>query len=310
MTIMIAISLAVIASVFFAFGTTLQHTSVGKEIAARNSHTRKIGLTRLLALLRNRRWLGGLALVLGGAAMHIYSLTLAPVTVIQPIGILAVVWSVLLGAKLHHYRPDRRIWATVGLTVAGIVAFTALSASNTTNDQTVINPVAVFAACGAVYVLSAIVALLARRGPGWLRCLGWGAAGAILYGLTSAQLKTMTQLLTEPGVFTSPIFWGCVASLVPAYVVGGWMIQQGFASGPAEVVVGAMTTVDPLIAVLFGIIVLGEGALISWPVALGMVATGLLATLGVVLLSRHHPDAENDTMLANAQQLQNTGDRS
>lgn len=304
MNIIAAISLAVVASVLFAFGTTLQHTSVGLEIAAKDSQSRRIGITRLLALLRNRRWLGGLALILGGAAMHIYSLTLAPVTVIQPIGILAVAWSVLLGARLHHYRPNAKIWGSVALTVGGIVGFTALSAANTTNDQTVIKPTVVFGACAVVYALSAVVALLARRGPSWLRCMGWGSAGAILYGLTSAQLKTMTQLLGDPGVFTSPLFWGCVATLIPAYVAGGWMIQQGFAAGPAEVVVGSMTTVDPLIAVLFGIIVLGEGALITWPVALAMIATGAVATLGVVLLSRHHPDAENDSMISRAQQVE------
>lgn len=309
MNIFTAISLAVAASVLFAFGTTLQHTSVGQEIAAKNSESRRIGLTRLLALLRNRRWLGGMALVLGGAALHIYSLTLAPVTVIQPIGILAVAWSVLLGARLHHYRPDAKIWGSVALTIGGIVGFTALAAANTSNDQTVIQPVAVFGACGVVFVLSAAVALIARRGPGWLRCMGWGSAGAILYGLTSAQLKTMTQLLHEPGVFASPIFWGCVASLIPAYIVGGWMIQQGFASGPAEVVVGSMTTVDPLIAVLFGVIVLGEGASITWPVAVGMIAAGAVATFGVVLLSHHHPDAENEVLLDRAQQLEKSGGR-
>lgn len=42
--------------------------------------------------------------------------------------------------------------------------------------------------------------------------------------------------------------------------MGVWMIQQGYASGPARRSPSApMTTVDPFVAVLFGLIVLGEG---------------------------------------------------
>ena len=55
-----------------------------------------------------------------------------------------------------------------------------------------------------------------------------------------------------------------------------------------------------LVAVLFGIVVLGEGARLSLVAALGMAVAGAVATGGVVLLSRHHPDAENRHLLHRA----------
>ena len=61
------------------------------------------------ALLTNRRWLLGLLTVGLGASLHIVGLMLAPVTVVQPVGILAVPWAVLLAAKIHHFRPTKVI---------------------------------------------------------------------------------------------------------------------------------------------------------------------------------------------------------
>lgn len=297
MPIVTAIALAVAASVLFAFGTSLQHGSVGRYIVADNPGSRAIGLRRLSALLRNRRWLSGLGLILAGAAMHITALTLAPVAVVQPVGILAVVWSVLLAARLHGYRVTTMIWFSVGLTVAGIVAFTCLASLHTSND-TRIEPERIFITCAVVYGVAAVAALIVKLGPSWLHCMGWAGSGAILYGLSSGQLKTLTELITRPGFWHTGLFWGCLATLIPAYAVGGWLVQQAFATGPAEIVVGSLSTIDPLVAVLFGILVLGEGASVSWPVGIAMIAAGAVSTGGVALLSRHHPDADNATMLA------------
>jgi len=57
-------------------------------------------------------------------------------------------------------------------------------------------------------------------------------------------------------------------------------------------VVGSMTTIDPLAAVLVGLVVLGEGARITPAVGIGMALAGALAAGGVAVLSRFHPDTQ------------------
>jgi len=82
-----------------------------------------------------------------------------------------------------------------------------------------------------------------------------------------------------------------LAGVVAAILVGGWLVQQAFTSGPPEVVVACLTVVDPIVAVLFGIVLLGEGNATPsghW-VVLG--AAAFAATVGVAVLARHHPDA-------------------
>lgn len=85
--------------------------------------------------------------------------------------------------------------------------------------------------------------------------------------------------------------WGTALMMLVCYILGVWMIQQGYASGPAEITVGTMTTVDPFVAVLFGLIVLREGAGMGVGAAIGMAVAGSIAVYGVLLLSRDHPDA-------------------
>ena len=109
----------------------------------------------------------------------------------------------------------------------------------------------------------------------------------------------MQDLVLEHGQpFTGWQVIGTVAMMLACYGLGVWMIQQGYASGPAEITVGTMTTVDPFVAVLFGLIVLGEGMGMGIGPAIGMAVFGAIAVYGVVMLSKDHPDAIEERRLA------------
>ena len=120
----------------------------------------------------------------------------------------------------------------------------------------------------------------------------WASGGSFFYGLSSALIKTVAELVAEAGFLARPLFWVAVVFLLVCYLVGGWMIQQGYANGPAEIVVGSMTTTDPIVAVTFGLAVLGEGVLMTAGDAVGMALSGAVAVAGVVVLSKYHPDAQ------------------
>ena len=121
-------------------------------------------------------------------------------------------------------------------------------------------------------VVGLVVLVLAGVGlarTGWARCVICAMAGAAAFGLVSALVRAVSQAVTsgqigilDPAVLTS------IAGVVAAILAGGWLIQQAFASGPPEVVVACLTVVDPIVAVLFGVALLGEGNATS-PAALG-----------------------------------------
>ncbi len=285
----LAIAIVVFASFLFAGGATVQHLAVGRTVDVQ-AENRSMNLSQFWGLVTNLRWLSGLSLIAIGASLHIVGLMMAPVTVVQPVGILAVPWSVLLAAKLHHFRPTRQIWGAVALTIVGIVVFTLISASTAAPD-TALPPSQIIVASLLVFVVGGLLGAFGRFGPASRRCLMWASGGSFFYGLSSALIKVISSLVKQGEFWQRPLFWTVVPFLLVCYVVGGWMVQQGYANGPAEIVVGSMTTTDPIVAVTFGMAVLGEGARVGLLDAFGMLLAGVVAVGGVVILSIHHPDS-------------------
>jgi drug/metabolite transporter (DMT)-like permease len=285
----LALAIMVVGSMLFASAATVQHLAVGREVDT-STENRHMGVRQVIGLLTNLRWLSGLAMAGLGAGLHIVALMLAPVTVVQPVGILAVPWSVLLAAKIHHFRPTRAMWTAVAVTIVGIVGFTLISTYNAAPD-TQLSPQGVVVGSVVVLVIGAGLGLLGRFGARAARCLMWASAGSFFYGLSSGLVKVLSHVVTVPRFWEQSLLWIVAGLLVVCYLGGGWMIQQAYANGPAEIVVGSMTTTDPIVAVTFGLVVLGEGARVGWLDGFGMVAAGAVAVGGVIALSRYHPDA-------------------
>jgi drug/metabolite transporter (DMT)-like permease len=289
----LAILIVVLSSFLFAGGATIQHLAVGQGVD-RTSDNSSMGLKQLWQLVTNRKWLLGLSLVGIGATAHIIGLMMAPVTVVQPVGILAVPWSVLLAARIFKHKVTRPMWIAVGMTVLGITIFTVFAAAHAAPD-THVPPVQVLIGCIIVYLIGGTFGFLGWKGPsgrtGNLRSLMWATGGSFFYGLSSALIKTVTVMMREPGFHNNGVFWIIVPFLIGSYLFGGIMIQQGYATGPAETVVASMTTTDPVVGVVFGLVILGEGALITAGAGVGMALAAALAIWGVVVLSKHHPDA-------------------
>ena len=285
----LAIAIVVCSSVAYAGGSTMQHVAVGRLVDP-DADNRAMNLRQLWRLIRTPMWLLGLFTIFIGASAHIVALMMAPVTVVQPVGILAVPWAVLMAARIHRHTVTRAMWLAVAMTVAGIVVFTLLSAS-AASEHTVLDPVAIAVGCTVVCVIGATLGVLGWKGPPQLRCLMWASGGSFLYGLSAGMVKATSEVVKQDGFHGMPIFWVVAPFLVLSYGIGGFMVQQALANGPAEITVGSMTTTDPIVAVSFGLIVLGEGVRITPLAAVGMVLAGVFAVWGVVVLSRHHPDA-------------------
>lgn len=292
MGIALAIGLQVISSFLFASGATLQHLGVKSTFdpTGRQS-SNKLTIGGLLRLFLIPKWLLGLLCVLVGAGLHLVALSMAPVAVVQPVGILAVPWSVILASRIHGHKVSMRIWSAVGITVLGVVGFTIFSSVFAKGDKA-FSFQGVVVSFIVVCVICAVLSLFASRAAAWAKAMLWSSVGAIFYGLASGMMKAAMNLV-QSGEFDL-FHWQVlvvIGFMLACYGLGVWMIQQGYASGPAEITVGTMTTVDPFVAVVFGLFILGEGAGMGILPAIGMAVSGAVAVYGVVLLSRDHPDA-------------------
>lgn len=297
-TIALAVLMAALGSFGLAAGSVVQHDSVGQRssvrhsVAAGRSGEGSMSLRQLAGLLTDRRWLAGMAIIVTGTLLNIAAIVLAPVSVVQPVGVLAVVWSVLLAGRIDGARPPRtrtRIWAAILVTIIGLAGFTALSAGHVGAPHAPDLRRAGFiaAATAVVGLLAAASHRLARPRD---RALVLATAGALFYGLTAALVKLAATLLAGGQAIISAPMLLTTAGIAAAAVTGGAIVQQAYAAGRAEVTVGALTTIDPIVAVVFGMVALGEGARAGAPVIAGMAVCGAVAALGVAALSRFQTD--------------------
>lgn len=129
MTVAAGIGLAALAAVAYAVAAVLQHGAVRAVRAASGSTGRGLGLAQFRALLGRGRWLAGFLALATGGTLHTMSLALAPLVVVQPVGVLAIGLSVLFSRT----RLTRATVVGVGASTAGVAGFVLLAARGVTD---------------------------------------------------------------------------------------------------------------------------------------------------------------------------------
>ena len=109
----------------------------------------------------------------------------------------------------------------------------------------------------------------------------------MLYGFVATLAKVILTRV-QHGDFG----WLTIVSalaLAAAALTGGYFVQSAYSSGPPDLVIAGLTVVDPIIAVIIGASLLGEGARTPVWALLVWVLAGSIAAVGVVLLAKYHP---------------------
>ena len=287
----LAIVVQAIGSFCFAMSAYLQHNAVGAQIE-QNAGKNRLDFSTLVASIRRPKWILGLALMGASLACQVTALFMAPVSVVQPMGVLAFPWSILIQAWAHKTRPDASVLSAVGGTVAATFAFVVMSSLYAAPESS-LDQVRVFLGASAIYLCAIGLGLLGTKGPRQWRCLFWASGGAFFYGLEAALAKSLIEFAKHHAWLTDPAFWSILVALLVGSATAGWMVQQGYATGPAEIVVASMTITSPVVAVLFGMAVLGEGANLTGFAAFMMFVLGGLAVLGVIKLTQLHPSFDD-----------------
>ena len=255
-----AIGLAMLAAVGFAGAAVLQHRAVAAASDPDDVRGETLTLRALRTVTRRPGWLTGLALAGGGTVLHAIALVLAPLSVVQPVGVLAVPIAVLLTALRSGNAPTRGVLVGVTVSVAGVAAFVLTAAGHRREHpgprrchrlrrarrrrrSCCCSPRSAWPAPAGCAAWPA-----PWRGP-WRS--GWSPHWS---GPCPSPSPSGDSPLLDPAVLAAG------AGIAAAVVVGGWLVQQAFASGPPEVVVACLTVVDPIVAVLLGVVLLGEGA--------------------------------------------------
>jgi len=282
----VAVLLAVLGAFFLAFGAQRQGSAVKADTGglALSSHG-------LLRLLRNPRWVLGLLLLGVGTAMNAVALVSAPLTVVQPIGAIALVITTVINSRDQGLSVNRATVVAISACVTGSALFVVLAVSATQENHNVSGSdelTIVLLLALAVGLFGTLAALFKHRLSAFVYILGAG----VLFGFVAVLTRIIGRHLLDPnGMFLLNVQWYTLVAILAAGGLGSWFVQSAYSGGPPDLVIAGLTVVDPIVGIAIGIVILGElRSDVHAVTAIAMGVAASLAIVGVIALSRHHPE--------------------
>lgn len=270
---MLAAAVSSVASAgCYAVCSVLQHREAGRVPAG--------GVTLLLRLLRRPVFLlAGVVEVLG-LGLQALALALGAVSLVQVLLVTGLLFAVPLSALLESRRATAVELLGAVLVVLGLGVF--LLASRPTEG---VSRVALLSAAPLGLGVLAVAAALTLAGIRVRRHRAalLGAAAGACYGLSSGLFKVAADEAGRSGLHVLAT-WSPFA-LVAVGGAGLLLTQNAFQSSGLGVPLAVLTLAEPVVAVVFGAVVLQEHLASTPPALAGEVVGALLAALGVVLLS-------------------------
>ncbi|MET0304066.1 MAG: DMT family transporter [Microbacteriaceae bacterium] len=282
----IGIVIALVGAVFLSLGAQLQHRGVSKVEARHGSGAKQgLSLRELLRLLGRPSWLIG-SVMLGLAILfQLTSLGFAPLIVVQPIGVVALVITSIINARVTGVRLDKKTIRSISFCVGGVAVFVVTAAivarEEAINETQLLIVLAIFG--GIVATLALAFAFFRQRAGAIFYIL----AAGVIYGFVATLAKVVINRVFNDNFDLLTVI-GIVA-LLAGTGLGAYFVQTAYSVGSPDLVIAGLTVVDPLVAVAIGIVVLGEAATAPiYAVPIWIVA-GAVAIFGVFQLARHHP---------------------
>jgi drug/metabolite transporter (DMT)-like permease len=276
-----AIVAALLAAALFAVATAFQHRCAGLvTVVGRRGEF----VTRTV---RHPLWIVGLVANLAGLGLHALALRDGPLTLVQPLLVVGVIFTLPLRQVLEHRWPRRaEICWSAALTL-GLAVFLILATPANGPVQGADPEPAVFCAA-AIGLAVAGCAVAERRTAAATGAMLLGTAAGLLFAAAAALLKETTNMLSHgaSAVFTT---WPCYA-LVAVGGAGLLLSQYAYRAGPLSASLPAITAVNPIVSVVIGVAVFDEPFRAAPGYLLGEVLGLALMAVAAVGLTRSVPD--------------------
>jgi drug/metabolite transporter (DMT)-like permease len=269
---------ALLAAVLLGIGFVLQQYSAEQE-----PESRFLRLRILTDLLRQPRWLLGIACMIAGYLLVAWSIDHLTLTVVEPLLTTYLIWALVLAVPLS--RQQVRVSEVTGaLILIGGVTLISVSRSTT--------PVGLSFGSLSHWYAAAIIAgiafaavVIGHRHQGQVRATLTGTAAGLVFGIQDALTRQTLESLQGNSWTVLFTTWSAYA-LVGAGIVGIWLMQNAFSAAPLHASLPAIAAGEPLAGIALGIVVFGDRVQIT-PGMLAIEAGGIAALIvGVIAVAR------------------------
>ncbi|MFJ8903530.1 DMT family transporter [Streptomyces sp. NPDC102351] len=277
----LSVVLSFVSAVAYAGGAIVQ-----EQVALSSSGAQQY------APLRRPGWWAAVGLNGLGAVLHVVALAYGPLSLVQPLGALTIVFALPMAALFVGRRAGATAWrgalmATLGL--AGLLALVGASGA-----QSLDGPQRVAAAVGTVAaVVTLMVAARAVHRHPAVRSILLATASGVAFGMSSVFTKTVAVDWTG-GVSAADL--PSLAVIGVLATAGMLLSQASYRGAGLAAPLATLTVVNPVVASAVGITMFGEtfrygttGTALA--LSCGVVAAGGLILLTTERLAREHEAA-------------------
>ncbi|GAB2814066.1 DMT family transporter [Streptomyces chlorus] len=242
------------------------------------------------APLRRPGWWAAVALNGLGGLLHVVALAYGPLSLVQPLGALTIVFALPMAALLVGRRAGATAWRGALMAAVGLAGLLSLVGASDAQSLGTGQRVAAALATAVAVVALMVAARTVQRHPA-VRGILLAVASGIAFGMSSVFTKTVAVDWTD----------GVSAGDVPSLAVIGVLATAGLLLSQASyrgaglaAPLATLTVVNPVVAAAVGITMFGEtfryGATgTALALSCGVVAAGGLILLTTERLAREQP---------------------
>ncbi|WP_416970735.1 DMT family transporter [Streptomyces sp. 4F14] len=276
----LSVVLSLISAVAYAAGAIVQ------EQVALSSPGASSGQ---YAPLRRPAWWGAVALNGLGGVLHVVALAYGPLSLVQPLGALTIVFALPMAALFVKQRAGATAWRGALMATIGLAGLLALVGAADSQSLSTPERIAVATATAGAVAALMVAARAVHRHPA-VRAMLLATASGIAFGMSSVFTKTVA-VDWSGGVTAGDV---PTLALIGVLATAGMLLSQASYRGAGLAApLSTLTVVNPVVAAAVGITMFGEtfryGATgTALALGCGVVAAGGLILLTTERLAREH----------------------
>ncbi|MFC8343232.1 DMT family transporter [Streptomyces sp. NPDC057280] len=233
------------------------------------------------APLRRPSWWAAVALNGLGGLLHVVALAFGPLSLVQPLGALTIVFALPMAALFVGRRAGATAWRGAIMATVGLAGLLSLVGASDAQSLDTAQRVAVATVTGITVVALMIAGRAAHRHPA-VRSILLATASGIAFGMSSVFTKTVAVDWTG-GVSVADV--PSLAVIAVLATAGMLLSQASYRGAGLAAPLATLTVVNPVVAAVVGITMFGETFRYGTTGTALALSCGVVAAGGLILLT-------------------------
>ncbi|QIY75084.1 DMT family transporter [Streptomyces sp. RLB1-33] len=243
------------------------------------------------APLRRPGWWAAVALSGVGGVLHVVALAYGPLSLVQPLGALTIVFALPMAAVFVGRKAGATAWRGAIMATGGLAVLLALvgSADSQSLSDTQITVLAVVS--GGAVAASMVAGRAAHRHPA-VRSVMLAVGSGIAFSMSSVFTKTVAvDWSHQVSLSDLPSL-----ALIGVFATAGMLLSQAsYRGGGLAAPLATLTVVNPVVAAAVGITMFGETFRYGETGTVLALACGVVAAGGLILLTTEQIGSARNT---------------